>query len=493
MQHFDLPGSTGTGRARVVWGSGLPTRYDVRVVGDSVSLNDVAWVYPYLPRTGGGSMWLHIHNDPRDLHVLQYSLSRMDVRTTKSHLLGDITFAVGGTVLGVRDVSMTASPADWDLLRVFNGKPFPYDFQGTLTGTVRARGGPVNRFVVDEAHIAYDDAHVPGAVSRLSGRGMLDILTPAYTVFRGFDVNVERLDLRTPRALNKSFPPLGGWAEGRARLDSLWLDVRLSNADVTHHDGPAPPNHFTGGGRVTIGDKFLTYDLALDASPLSLTTLARSYPMLTARGLLTGPMELKGTVDDLYVKTTLTGAAGTFTYDGMVDSYEPSYALRGHGTATKLDLRTLFAPNEAPAGSSLSKTPATSLDLAFDADVRGTGVTDLAGTLALDVGRSTVDKLRLFGGVARLGFGDGRVRVDSLDVESPAFHVAARGGLGLAPNASDSLRFTATVDSLGGLRRYLVTGPTAGRCGSPARSPARSTRAPRRSGSGSRRGCSAKG
>ena len=58
LPHFDLPASTGSAGGKVVWGSGLPTRYDLRVRGDSVSLADVAWVYPTLPRTGGGSMLL---------------------------------------------------------------------------------------------------------------------------------------------------------------------------------------------------------------------------------------------------------------------------------------------------------------------------------------------------------------------------------------------------------------------------------------------------
>src|SRR4051812_3091478 len=51
-QHWDLPGSTGSAHGSVVWGSDLPVRYYVHVVGDSVSLKDVAWVYPTLPTTG---------------------------------------------------------------------------------------------------------------------------------------------------------------------------------------------------------------------------------------------------------------------------------------------------------------------------------------------------------------------------------------------------------------------------------------------------------
>ena len=54
LSHFDLPASTGKGAGKVVWGSDLPTRYDLRVVGDSVSLSDVNWVYPDLPKTERG-------------------------------------------------------------------------------------------------------------------------------------------------------------------------------------------------------------------------------------------------------------------------------------------------------------------------------------------------------------------------------------------------------------------------------------------------------
>ena len=63
LPHFDLPGSTGSATGKVVWGSSKPVRYDLRVVGDSVSLRDVAWVYPTLPRTGGGKMVLEIKNE----------------------------------------------------------------------------------------------------------------------------------------------------------------------------------------------------------------------------------------------------------------------------------------------------------------------------------------------------------------------------------------------------------------------------------------------
>ena len=51
-----------------------------------------------------------------------------------------MTFETGGPVLAVHDVKLRADPVDFDLLRTLNGKPFPADWQGKITGTVtRAR------------------------------------------------------------------------------------------------------------------------------------------------------------------------------------------------------------------------------------------------------------------------------------------------------------------------------------------------------------------
>ena len=58
VAHFDLPQSTGAGKGKIVWGSDLPVRYDLAIRGDSIALNDVSWVYPTLPTTGGGKATL---------------------------------------------------------------------------------------------------------------------------------------------------------------------------------------------------------------------------------------------------------------------------------------------------------------------------------------------------------------------------------------------------------------------------------------------------
>src|SRR5512141_503673 len=62
IPHFTLPGSAGKAKSKVFWGGPEPMRYAIHIVGDSVSLNDIAWVYPTLPRTGGGRLELDINN-----------------------------------------------------------------------------------------------------------------------------------------------------------------------------------------------------------------------------------------------------------------------------------------------------------------------------------------------------------------------------------------------------------------------------------------------
>ena len=448
IPHWDLPGSNGSAKGKVVWGSDLPVRYAINVSADSVSLADVAWVYPTLPTEGGGHAQLRIVNDPKNLEVIEYQLSKMDVRSTKSHLTGAMTFAVGAPVLAVKNLDVTATPMDFAFIRALNGKPFPVDWQGTISGTLHAPGGPLNRFKVDAANLVFRDAHVPGAETRATAEGEVDILYPAFTVFRGLDVNVSSGDLRTIQYLYPNFPRLHGTISGTARLDSSWLDVRFTDGDLTWHDGPGEPTHVTGSGRVTYGEQFMTYDMTLDAKTLSLTELAQSYPMLPVRGLVSGPARIMGTTEALDVNTTLTGAAGTIAFNGRLDSYPPGYAMRGQTTLTHLDVRTL---------TERADLPATDVSATFDTDVRGDSLSDLSGRIAATINRgSQVDGVRIFSGRARLAADAGDLHVDTLSLETTAATVFASGGIGLDPAVRDSLRVAVFVDSLGGLRRWVA-------------------------------------
>lgn len=445
--HFDLPGSTGSASGKIVWGSDLPVRWNLHVIGDSVSLADVAWVYPTLPRTGGGSMVLDIQNE-RNLHVMDYKLSKMDVRSTKSRLRGAMTFAVGGPVLQVKDVSLQAEPVDFDLLRTLAGKPFPVDWQGQLRGTVTARGGPLTSFVVDTAHLTFADAHVPGAISELSGRGELNILNPGLTEFHDFDVFAQHVDLRTVEFLYPSFPALHGSIAGSAMLDSSWMDVRFSNADVRYTDGDAPASRLTGSGRITVGEPYMTYDATLAADSLSLTALRRSYPKLPLVGEYAGTIRVQGTVPDLFLDASLRGPGGAVSFNGHVDADPPSYGAHGSGRVVALDPSIAVPGGNSPAGSLTGN---------YDVNLGGDSLADLAGSASVSLERSEFDGVHVFSSRASLRFADDRVNVDTLHLETSAATLNAHGALGLYGGVVDSLVYDASVDSLGGLRPFLAT------------------------------------
>lgn len=445
---LELANSRGSGAMKFVWGSKLPMRYDLRIEGDSVSLVDLAFIDESLPRSGQGSMSLHIINNPRDLSIIEYRITNMDAHALRSHLTGAMTFGVGGPTLRVTDVDLELQPAHTDLLEQFNGEPFPYDWQGEVRGHVTARGGPVQRFVIDNATLSYHDAHVRGAVSSGSARGMVDIFTPAEAILHGVDLRINQLDLRTPRFVNPLFPELNGVARGTMRLDSLWYDAVFSNADIEHVDGPGLPSRFTGSGNYTLLPEGVRFQVDLQAAPLSYTTMSRSYPGLPLRGSAVGRIVASGMAEDFSVNAILAGEGGELAFDGRADAFEPSYRATGTFRMRGVNLQSLFE---------VSTLPPTTLSLNGTMDISGADLATLRGPLSATVDQfSRVADARLFGATVRTMFDSGHMRVDSLVIESSALRLQARGGLGLVANRTDTLGISMTVDSLGGLRPWIA-------------------------------------
>jgi hypothetical protein len=252
--------------------------------------------------------------------------------------------------------------------------------------------------------------------------------------------------VRTLQYLNKFFPKIKGTVSGTATLDSSWLDVRFKNADLLHHDGNEPISHVTGNGRVTWGDKYLTYDLALQAQPLSFTALTHSYPLLPLRGSYTGPVQVKGMSPNLLVNTTLTGPAGTFGYSGLVDADPEEYAARGRATSTALDLRTLLENNALPHSQLTGQ---------YDLDLRGVNLATLTGKAVASIEKSTLAGFRVDPSVARVHFAGGVVTVDTLALNAAGLKAQASGTFGLTGAHTGSLKFSAVMDSLSRLRALV--------------------------------------
>ena len=450
IPHVDLPGSTGRAVGKLVWGNDLPIRYNIHVHADSMSLNDIAWVYPTLPRTGVGRTELDIRTEPKNLHLTDFALTDMNVRSTRSHLMGKMTFVTGVDTLSVTDVQLTASPVNFDLLRTLNGKAFPYDWQGDITGTVRASGGNLARFRVEDSQLRFADAHVPGAYTVVSGKGGLNIFAPAFTEFHDFAVNVSTLDLRTLQYLNKEFPRLNGTISGTTVLDSIWLDVRFRDAQLTHRDGPGPESHVSGNGRVTWGDKYLTYDLDLQAQPLAFETIHKSYANLPLREALSGPIRVQGQSPDLRFTTSLSGEGGTLAFDGRVDLDPPVYGAHGTGIVTNANLRTLLG---------ITSLPHTSLNGTYALDLIGDSLPDFSGSASALLLESQFGTTGLRPSLARVHFGDGLVTVDTMMLVTGATTAQAHGTIASGENRSGSLAFQVNLASLTEVQRLFGTEP----------------------------------
>ena len=448
FKHFELPNSVARAKGTAKWGNDQPIRYDIKIHSDSTGLADIAWITSGLPKTGHGSMDLHIKNE-RDLRVIDYAITNMDMHTGPSRLKGAMTYGVGAPVLIVKDVSLDLLPVDFALLESFNGGKFPLPWRGAITGNVRARGGPVNHFLVDDARLVFSDRNVPGAITRGSGAGEVDILAPSRAAFHGFKINIEQFDLRTAQFLNSDFPRLNGLVSGNGVVDSIWTDLRFRDAEIVHRDGDdAAPSKFKGGGRLTLGEKNISFDVSAAALPLSMSSVAQSYPSLPLRGLFNGSVRVKGTADDLALIADLTGDAGRLQMDALLDLLPPGYRAVARGALSQFDFRRATAkPN----------LPQSSFNGRFAVDLAGGSLADLFGTAELFADRSLVDSVRIYSGHTTLGFADGTMRVDSLRVESTAGLLTANGAVAIAAGPSDTLRFAVVIDSLGGLRRYLVS------------------------------------
>ena len=457
---FRLANSHGRGNAKMVWGSKLPMRYDIRIQGDTVAMADVAWIDESLPRTGGGSTELTIRNDPKNLSVMEYALHKMDARSMRSRITGDMTFGVGGEVLRITDVALDLKPAHTDLLRQFNGEPFPYDWQGNLTGRIEARGGPVTRFQIDAATFAFDDAHVPGARSSGFATGVADIYTPSEAILKGVDLRIDQLDLRTPRYVNPLFAEVNGFVRGTMRLDSLWYDAWFSNADLEHVDGPGQPSRVTGFGRYTLVPEGVWFDVDMQAAPLSYTTMSRSYPNMPLRGSAVGSIKATGMAEDFSLRLLLAGEGGEIAYEGRADGFEPVFSATGAYRIRSANLEALFGD---------SRFPQSNLSLAGTVNMQGADLGSMRGPLRATVDQfSRVADVRVFGGSVAATFDSGLVRLDTMSIESSALRLTARGALGLVAGRSDSLRFSAAIDSLGGLRPWLQSGDSATRLVNPS-------------------------
>jgi hypothetical protein len=157
-------------------------------------------------------------------------------------------------------------------------------------------------------------------------------------------------------------------------------------------------------------------------------------------------VQVKGTSQNLLVNTTLTGPAGTFAFNGLLDADPVEYAARGRATTTALDLRTLLEKNSLPH---------TQLTGQYDLDLRGESLTTLAGSAVASIERSTIAGFRVDPSVARVRLANGVATVDTVALNATGLTAHASGTFGMSGTHTGSLKFSAVMDSLSRLRALV--------------------------------------
>lgn len=429
LPHVRLPASELSLVGRIILDE--DNLYDIEAEGDDVAFADLRWLYPRMPRDGGGSLRFRIQT--QESGDMLWLARDARVRSGGSEIAGSFGIVTGDTLFFTH-VDLEASPLDLELLR--SVLPVDLPVEGLLIGTVEVEG-PISalRTRGDVRHLA------DGGDTRARWNGTVRARRP-YAV-RGLEADVSGLDLE---ALARVVPKLRlrGTASGTVRADGSLergLDVR-GRARLDQGDRRT---EVAGEGRFAIGGDRSAFDLRFDAEPLPLELLGEQIPALAGLvGEARGPVTVEGTLDELRVDVAVETPAGGVRLDGLfaLGGTEPRYRAQGEVTDYQLD-------------RVLPQLPDTRVTARFDFDGSGRDLETLNGRLAVEVSTATVEGVEVHRGVAAGTIADGSIRVDTLSVQSEIGDARAVGTFGLIDSRSGQLRVAVRADSLAALERVM--------------------------------------
>lgn len=425
-----LPLTHGSLVGRVVIHNGS-NDYDVRIGGQRLAFADLDWLYPRLPRQGGGTGTIRILTVPRGT---LWMIQNARLQAPGTNVAGSFGIVTGDT-LYFTQVSLRAAP--FDLKLVQSMLPGKLPIQGLLMGTLVVQG-PLSAL---RTHGDLSLAGGPGggAPSAMSWSGTVDLRGPYGA--QGFRADLRDLDLALLSAVDPRIKLVGAVS---GRIDATGrLDRSLSLvADLQHTLPGATASHMTGSGSVSWTPRSSSVDLKLEAVPVALDALARAFPALRRlEGSVRGPVTVRGSLADLLVDADLATPAGRVAVNGRFDleSARPAYHASGALTGFHLD-------------QVVDGLPPTSVSGRYRLDGAGNDLGTADATLALDVSAGRVGGVTLLDGVLRLALGDGLARVDSLRLATVAGTLQGAGSFGVRPGRSGSLALRLDADSLGALQ-----------------------------------------
>ncbi len=445
LPRVQLPASLLSARGRIRWPRDT-LLFDLNVHADSATMGDVRFVVQRVPAGAvyRGGVRVRSHGG----RLLEVQLAPLDMRYGGGTLTGHLTAvsAADSGLVAVRGADLVATDFDLDVPRGLVGT---LPFFGRLSGHTVADGA-LGALTLD-IDWTFRDSLVPGwPVSRIRGKGEVDLLAADGMRFRPFTVEAAAVDLGTVRRLAPAVT-LRGELDGAGTLTGSLHDARFAGT-LAQRDGDRPPSVVHGSvGLDTRGDT-LGVSADVTADSLSFDGLRGSFPGLPLRGTVRGPVKLAGTVAALETHASLAlSGAGAVNLDGVLTLLGQRTGARDMTlSARDLDLSRWVA--RAPA-SRLSFTLAGRVAQDSGESPEGALTATLAPSMlagtALDSGRITV---RLAGG---------RVHVDSLRLAQSGLITTGAGALGWRRPDRGTLSLDFDADSLSSLDSLVawVAGP----------------------------------
>ncbi|MFL5502829.1 MAG: translocation/assembly module TamB domain-containing protein [Gemmatimonadaceae bacterium] len=397
----------------------------LRLHADPIDPRDIRWAWIRLPESGSGKLdfgldWI----GDKSIYITR----NMDVTLERSHVAGKLEAIVTDT-LEYRDANLRFSNLDTRLLtRLFPGMTFPRRL--FLAGRAAFDGGQHSLRI--DGDVTVDDP-ISGR-SRLAGVGIMGL---ADGIFTARDLRTRMMPLQT--GLAKAVAPkffLNGTLSGNATLNGSTAAIMTAVGDVTHVDRGAV-SHATG--RLAIRATGLTWlDFNARMHPLSLVTLGRFMPSVGLRGSASGPLHVRGTVNNLAINTQMTIAGGGFAdVRGTMD-------LASQATGYNLEFNT----RDLNTHAIIARAPTTSINAVGSARGRGFDPATMQAQLVASVSASSIDTVAVNRANVNVAVANGLARVDTLAVELPQGLVEAKGTFGLTTARSGNLSYHVAIDSL---------------------------------------------
>jgi autotransporter translocation and assembly factor TamB len=423
-----LPKTVATGDGSYVFNSGDLT---LQAHGNPMVFADMRWVYPRLPADAHGKLdfdlkWRGALED--------YKALNMDIADGPARIRGSFGMTRGDSVT-IHHTDLRFTDVDTRMVeQLVEGFHSPR--RGTLSGEAKVSGGR-NALDVD-ADVAFADQRA--GQSRVVAVGQIGF--PGHGI-RARDLRLRMLPVQVELA--RSFAPslpISGTISGTATVNGNTASSLSIVGDVMHDDRGLR-SHVAGRAAVQLaGAK--RFDVNVRAEPLSLAEAGRFAPAVGLRGVASGPITARGTLANMDVTADLRVSGG-----GRLNGR----AHLGLTGAKRYDVALAMYTLDAHA--ILERAPASSLSATVAAKGVGTDPATMNASVAADVATSRWDSIGVDSATLRVHVANGLAQISNLMVSGAFTTVAASGSFGLTRQRSGTLAYSAQVDSLASLNRWI--------------------------------------